>query len=318
MKNFKTIYVFFLLMPVLVFISCSSDSPTGTEEPVDHGGLIAYTYQPLQNGIHQIYTINEDGTGNHKIIESTFGLNHLDWSPDGTRIACVGYVGGDFTTWSIHVFNIEGTGLTRLTNISNLYDNEPRWSPDGTQIAFTRIYPNENFREEIWVMNSDGSNQHSIEIGGNVSDWSTDESRLLYAGINGNNYDIFTCDLNGENIEQLTDTEINESFPTYSPDGAQIAYSTFEGAFFNEDNGHTFEINIMNADGSNIHQLTDNENLDSISRWSPDGTKLAYTSDAHLSGKWEVYVMNIDGSSSHRITQSPTNVTGINPVWRPE
>ncbi|MFC2082392.1 TolB family protein, partial [Bacteroidota bacterium] len=189
------------ILSTVIFISCSSDNGTNNlPDNIDHGGVIAYTYQPLQGGIHQIYTINEDGTGNHQIVESNIGLNHHDWSRDGTRIVCVGYIGSNFNTWSIHVFNADGTGLIRLTATSNVYDNEPRWSPDGSRIAFTRIFPNDNFREEIWLMNPDGSNQHSIEIGGNVSDWSTDGNRLLYAGVNGDNYDIFTCDLNGENI----------------------------------------------------------------------------------------------------------------------
>ncbi|MFC2136054.1 TolB family protein [Bacteroidota bacterium] len=307
------------ILSTVIFISCSSDNGTNNlPDNIDHGGVIAYTYQPLQGGIHQIYTINEDGTGNHQIVESNIGLNHHDWSRDGTRIVCVGYIGSNFNTWSIHVFNADGTGLIRLTATSNVYDNEPRWSPDGSRIAFTRIFPNDNFREEIWLMNPDGSNQHSIEIGGNVSDWSTDGNRLLYAGVNGDNYDIFTCDLNGENIVQLTDTNLNESFPTFSPNGNQIAYSTFEGAFFNEDNGHTFEINIMNSDGTNIRQLTDNNYLDSVGRWSPDGTKLVYTSDAHATGRWEVYIMNTDGTNIRRVTISPNGVTAINPVWRPE
>ena len=74
----------------------------------------------------------------------------------------------------------------------------------------------------------------------------------------------------------------------------------------------------MNSDGTNIQQLTNNYYLDNYPRWSPDGTRLVFTSDRHQANKWEIYVMNADGSGTSRVTYSPTNVTGINPVWRPE
>lgn len=313
-----SLVISFLTLSIL-FSSCSSDdSPTGGDNDlVDHGGIIAYTYQPLQGGVHQIYTINADGTGNQKIIESTMGLNHLDWSPDGIRITCVGYIGGGNNTWSIHVFNSDGTGLRRLTEANLVGDNEPRWSPDGSRIAFTRLFLSDNFREEIIMMNSDGTNQYDIGIAGSLGGWSPDGTRLIYTANLNENYEIFTCNPDGTEIEQVTHSTENENFAMYSLDGSQIVCSIFEGELYNNsNNASTFEIVVMNSDGTNRRQLTNNSSFDGSPRWSPDGTQLVFGSDRHQTGKWEVYVMNIDGSNVRRVTHLPENITGINPAWK--
>ena len=118
---------------------------------------MAFTRQPLSGGMHQIYVINVDGTEERLLIDETIGLNHHEWSPDAKRIATVGYIGAGFDTWSIHVVDVEGGNLERLTTVSNVWDSEPTWSPDGRRIAFCRIYPQQNNRCEMWLMNADGS-----------------------------------------------------------------------------------------------------------------------------------------------------------------
>jgi Tol biopolymer transport system component len=308
-------YMAIILSSFVLSMGCSDNGtePEPQAIPLDGrgGGVIFYCYQPLQNGIHQIYGINADGSGNKKIIDAAIGLNHHDISPDATQFACVGYMDAGFNTWSIHTFNADGTGLTRLTTTSNVEDSEPAWSPDGSQISFTRIYPNQNGREELWIMNADGSNQHYIGVEGFAAKWSSDGLRFVYSANISDNYDIYTCKVDGTDIQQLTSTPVNEWFTVWSPDDSFIAFNAYPTGDYSAS-----EIYIMEANGNNLTRLTDNTTSDGYPRFSPDGSLISFTHDLS-SQQWEIFIMNTDGSNVRQVTDSPSGITAINAVWRP-
>jgi Tol biopolymer transport system component len=70
----------------------------------------------------------------------------------------------------------------------------------------------------------------------------------------------------------------------------------------------------MNADGSSPTRLTNNTDYDAFPAWSPDGTKIAFTTDRD--GDYEVYTMNADGTDQTNIT----NNTAVDwaPAWSPD
>jgi len=274
------------------------------------GGVLAFTRQPLSGGMHQIYVINVDGTEERLLIDETIGLNHHEWSPDAKRIATVGYIGSGFNTWSIHVVDVEGGHLQRLTTVSNVWDSEPTWSPDGQRIAFCRIYENQNYRSEMWLMNADGSDQHWIGQLGFAPRWSPDGTRFVYQSSITGNPDIYTCAIDGSDVQPLFSSPLGDGNPDWSPDGTKIAFTIYDEADEN-----TREIWVMNADGTGEVQLTNNSVFDDLARWSPDSSMLAFESD--LPGHWEAYVMNADGTNRRRVTTMPAGVTAIVPSWCP-
>ncbi len=69
----------------------------------------------------------------------------------------------------------------------------------------------------------------------------------------------------------------------------------------------------MDADGSNVLNLTNAVGLDDQPAWSPDGTKIAFRSNRD--GNFEIYVMNVDGTGQTRLTNDPAEDT--DPAWRP-
>ena len=97
--------------------------------------------------------------------------------------------------------------------------------------------------------------------------------------------------------------------PWPTPDNSTVSRIAFAT---NRDGN--WEVYVMNADGSNPHNLTNNPGTDSHPSWSPDGSKIAFQSERD--GNWEIYVMNADGSEQTRMT----NDRGIDrsPAWSPD
>jgi len=84
-------------------------------------------------------------------------------------------------------------------------------------------------------------------------------------------------------------------------------------AFCSERDGDV-EIYVMDADGSEQKNLTNNPAIDEEPSWSPDGTKIAFVSARD--GNWEIYIMNADGSDQKDLTNDPA-YDGF-PRWSPD
>ena len=69
----------------------------------------------------------------------------------------------------------------------------------------------------------------------------------------------------------------------------------------------TFEIYVMNADGSNRTRLTNDALIDGVPAWSPDGTKIVFMSGTGSlmdPNSFEIFVINADGSNRTRLTNN--------------
>ncbi len=95
-------------------------------------------------------------------------VEHASWRPDGNKIAYNVY-NEDKSFSSIWTMNADGTGKTQLTTNEDDFCTGPSFSYDGSKIVylkgFTTTMPGpkpEEVINEIWVMNSDGSNKHMI------------------------------------------------------------------------------------------------------------------------------------------------------------
>jgi Tol biopolymer transport system component len=90
------------------------------------------------------------------------------------------------------------------------------------------------------------------------------------------------------------------------PANGLIAFST---------NREDLEIFTMNPDGSNQTNVTNNIDDDCAPSWSPDASRIAYTSGDLCF--WDIYVMNANGSGQTNLTNSP-GTCDANPAWSPD
>ena len=169
-------------------------------------------------------------------------------------------------------------------------------------------------------MNADGTNvRHMVEISEiRLEMWHPFEQKILGQlsgdGMKDQPENIGVIDASDGTITQLTDTRDCEYHPRWSPDGSQIAFVS------TQTNGNR-DILVMNADGSNIVNLTNTTPQHEIDfSWSPDGHQIVYTRYHATSPRefsQEIYVMNADGSEQQPLTDTLDEYE-FGPVWSPD
>jgi TolB protein len=200
----------------------------------------------------------------------------------------------------IYSMGADASGVVRLTG-DPATDFEPAWSPDRQRLAFVSYRAG---KPDIYTMNADGSGLAALTDSSFYPAWSHDATRL--AGSRGTRVCRMGCGIGNPRILVMNSDGSDRvvftsgTAPTWSPDG-RIAFA----------NG---DINVMNADGSGVFDLTNNAASDAWPAWSPDGTKIAFVSNR--GGAYDLYVMNADGTAVSRLTHD--QATEGRPTWSPD
>ncbi len=119
---------------------------------------------------------------------------------------------------------------------------------------------------------------------------------IIYQSDESGNPEIYSSDLTNRTKIKLTDYELRDGYPAYSPDNKKIAFYAYC------DSGRTWSIHIMNADGSDRKRLTNAKNKkESRPAWSPDGKKILFSRASHDYAEMKICVMNNDGTEQKEI-----------------
>ena len=137
------------------------------------------------------------------------------------------------------------------------------------------------------------------------------ESRIVFVSNRDGNRDIYSMDVNENNLVQLTDHPAFDGYPACSPDGTRIAFSNFR---FDVGNS---EIYVMDADGNDLINLSKHKWHDVTPSWSQDGNKMAYVSyrDGGFNTPHHIFVMNADGTGSRNLTGDTHLTNNRFPNW---
>ena len=109
---------------------------------------------------------------------------------------------------------------------------------------------------------------------------------------------------------RLTSNFVSDENPSWSPDGARIAFERGNGTNVGDTSK---ELWAMSADGSGAVAITANSVYDADPAWSPDGTRIAYTSTAD--GDLEIFSMPAAGGAAVNITHTTSGIADDQPDW---
>ena len=166
------------------------------------------------------------------------------------------------------------------------------------------------------------------------------------------NWDLFSVNLDGSDLRQLTDSPLEDEIGAWSPDGTQIAYMSYRTGtnsiwVMDADGGHQTpvattlgrgvmapswspdgrQLAYMTADTSNqiyVVDLATGQNrqitsgrTDQYPTWSPDGKKIAYNTYLPGSAHYDIVVVNADGTNPTPITTASPGTWGM-AAWSPD
>ena len=146
------------------------------------------------------------------------------------------------------------------------------------------------------------------------------QAKIAFTSGREGNAEIYVMDADGGNPQNLTNNPHVDVIPAWSPDGKRIAFMSDRDGHVNIHDFPNYEIYVMDADGGNQLNLTNDPDDDRHPSWSPDGKRIVFTSDRDAGRdnphNIEIYVMDADGENLQRLTNNLTE--DEYPSWSPD
>jgi TolB protein len=278
---------------------------------------------------YQIYIMDLDGTSVRRVSTGTGGTTCGYFFPGDRRVLFSSthhlspYCPPDPQRteryrWALHHYdlfsmNIGGRDLQRLTANSG-YDAEATVSPDGKSIVFTSL---RNGDLDVYSMDIDGKNLKRLtqDIGyDGGAFFSPDSERIVYRAnhpftegelqsyqklladnlVEPSHMEIFIMNADGSNQTPITDNGRANFAPSYLPDGKRIIFSSNLSTPPDHGGPPIFHLYVIHDDGTGLEQITSEGSFNSFPMFSPDGTKLVWSSDRNAKSRGEYNIFLAD------------------------
>ena len=291
---------------------------------IEDDSKILYTSIADDEYDEEIWTMNGDGSNQIRLTNNSNHDNTMAWSPDQTMITFVRYdqvatadsdLNAETPVYQIYTMQTDGSNEKQLTSTGT--NVNPKWSPNGNQILFSSYRDGEI---NIFIMDIDGSNTKQLTQ--NYSSysypeqpkWLPSDGKIIFIQL-GNIYLMNIENYNQENLTSRTNYDNYYFFNSIiSPDGSKIL------AHYQEINSYTYNLSLMDIDGSNLIVLASYDNSAEKDfyyfnpAWSPDSSQIAYsTSENDLAE--DIFIVRSDGTNKHNITEDYPNSFERDPSW---
>jgi Tol biopolymer transport system component len=257
-----------------------------------NGRRIAYwrAYGEHQ-GDRQIWTIpSAGGTAVQVTSDTSVNWNPI-WSPDGHSLLFSSNRGGAMNLWRVPIDERTGAtlGPPEALSAPSSWAALMSVSADGHSVAYTSFTSSQAIQRVAFDSTTGSTRGEAVTVvsGSRPFEFPSASPDGLALAFNGlpPQVEIFVSRADGTNIRQLTNDHARNRFPTWSPDGGQIAFMS------NRDGKN--QVWSIKPDGSGLRRLTDLKTAAGFfSKWSPDGSKLAFHGQDAPDSYDKLYVMD--------------------------
>jgi Tol biopolymer transport system component len=226
---------------------------------------------------------------------------------------------GDFNLWTA---NPDGSRVLQLTNVPSFFSD---WSPDGSRVAYD--FEDADGNLQIATVNPDGTAVQQLTFGPTLHEFpsfSPDGSQIAYdyapipPHTPGFHSSLWVMNADGSDQHALAPASPDTlEEPKFSPDGQSIAFIRIRKVMgkYNQQNA----LFVMDADGSDVRQLTPWGQVPEFPSWSPDGQWIAFEDKSiNPTGSRSILVIRPDGSGKRVIYQGQRTAEGAKPVFSPD
>ena len=186
-------------------------------------------------------------------------------APDGSRIVFTSVRDGDLEIYSMR---LDGTDVKRLTAVAG-YDGGPFFSPDSKRIVYRAHHPTD------------------------PAELARYRELLARNVVEPSKLEIFVMDADGGNQRQVTRNGAANFAPFFHPDGRRIIFSSNLTPSQTLPRS-TFNLYLINDDGTGLEQVTSEGGFNSFPMFSPDGSKLVWVSDRGTKERGEFNIFLAD------------------------
>jgi Tol biopolymer transport system component/DNA-binding winged helix-turn-helix (wHTH) protein len=234
----------------------------------------------VTNSRVETWTMNPDGSNQHRANTEIGSLLAGRWSPDGRKVI--------FTKEDdprAYLADANGRNEIMLPFVPGNLD----WSPDGSQFVYQAAGPSGTSELFVYTLRT-ASSVNVTNNGAGAADpsFSSDGALIAFTSWRDGNAEIYVMRADGSNVRRLTTHPAFDNYPVFSPDGTQIAFQS------NRHDEHV-EVYLQNLDDSTPpKRLTKSSSLTGLlpKCWSPDGTRmLVYT---NRNGNSQIAEIDVD------------------------
>jgi Tol biopolymer transport system component len=237
--------------------------------------------------------------GDTTILYASTHLGGEACPPEPTRDPGGKYVWPIYPTYDIFVADMNGDIVSQLTTRDG-YDAEATVSPQGDKIGFTSDRSGDL---ELYTMDIDGSNINQVTFGLGYDGgafFSPDGEKLVFRSsrpqtdeeiaeyksllaeglVAPTNMEIYVCNVDGSDLQKVTNLGKANWAPFFHPSGEKIIFSSNHAGV----RGFEFNLYMIDIDGQNLTKISHDSVFDAFPMFSPDGKYLVFSSNRNNNG----------------------------------